>query len=118
MPLILVNGRLSESSFQRWRYLPDTIATCCGGSTCASRARRPTPSAFRELGAPRVVTTGNLKLDVPAPPADARASSRRSSDAIGGRPVVAAASTHAGEETAVIDAHRRLRENFPGPADA
>ncbi|MGC1915221.1 MAG: 3-deoxy-D-manno-octulosonic acid transferase, partial [Pseudolabrys sp.] len=29
-------------------------------------------------------------------------------------PVVAAGSTHAGEEEAVIDAHTRLRRNFPG----
>ena len=34
--------------------------------------------------------------------------------AIAGRPIIAAASTHAGEETAIIDAHRRLRANFPG----
>ena len=25
VPMILVNGRLSENSFQRWRYLPNTI---------------------------------------------------------------------------------------------
>ena len=71
MPLILVNGRLSERSFQRWRYLPDTIASLlrrfdlCLARTPADAER------LRELGAPRIVTTGNLKLDVPAPPADA-----------------------------------------------
>src|SRR4029078_7385278 len=27
IPLILVNGRLSERSFTRWRYLPHTIST-------------------------------------------------------------------------------------------
>jgi 3-deoxy-D-manno-octulosonic-acid transferase len=34
--------------------------------------------------------------------------------AIAGRPVIAAASTHAGEEAAVMDAHQRLRRRFPG----
>jgi 3-deoxy-D-manno-octulosonic-acid transferase len=33
--------------------------------------------------------------------------------AVGGRIVLAAASTHAGEETALIDAHRRLCHSFP-----
>ena len=33
--------------------------------------------------------------------------------AIGGRPTIAAASTHAGEEAAFIDTHRRLRVSFP-----
>ncbi len=55
------------------------------------------PNASSELGAPRVVTTGNLKLDVPAPPADG-AKLAALADAIAGRPVIAAASTHAGEE--------------------
>ena len=113
VPMILVNGRLSENSFRRWRYLPAPSSICCGGSTFVSRARRPTPTRLTELGAPRIVTTGNLKLDVPAPPADA-AKLAALQDAIAGRPVIAAASTHAGEETAMIDAHRALRANFPG----
>ncbi len=76
--------------------------------------RTPADGArFSELGAPRVVTSGNLKLDVPAPPADPRALETLKR-AIGGRPVVAATSTHAGEEAAVIEAHRRLHKNFPG----
>ena len=59
------------------------------------------------------MTTGNLKLDVPAPPADSAALAALQ-DAIRERPVIAAASTHVGEEGAVIEAHCRLRTNFPG----
>ena len=113
VPLILVNGRLSEASFQRWQRLPNTIANLLGRLDLCL-ARTPADGArFSELGAPRVVTSGNLKLDVPAPPADARALEALRK-AIGGRPVIAAASTHAGEEAAMIEAHRRLRKNFPG----
>ena len=62
-------------------------------------ARTPTtPARFRDLGAPRIVTTGNLKLDVPAPPADAADALGRLKATIGERPVIAAASTHPGEE--------------------
>ena len=68
---------------------------------------------FGELGAPRVGTTGNLKLDAPAPPADSTQDADRSRAAIGKRPVIVAASTHPGEESAIIDAHRRLHQNFP-----
>src|SRR2546430_14024818 len=57
--------------------------------------------------------TGNLKLDVPAPPVDGQKLTAMRS-AIAGRPVIAAASTHPGEEVLVIDAHRRLRHSFPG----
>ena len=67
---------------------------------------------YAKLGAPRVSATGNLKLDIPALPAD-EAALRRLRDIIGKRPVVVAASTHPGEEAAVIGAHRRLRAKFP-----
>ncbi|MFA6264796.1 MAG: 3-deoxy-D-manno-octulosonic acid transferase [Pseudolabrys sp.] len=113
VPMILVNGRMSEASFQRWQKLPRTISNLlrrfdlCLAGTAADALR------FSELGAPRVVTTGNLKLDVPPPPADA-AKLRRLSDAIGRRPMIAAASTHPGEDQLMIEAHWRLRGNFPG----
>ena len=70
---------------------------------------RATPSSARRA----IVTTGNLKLDVPAPPADADKLWQLQA-AIGARPVIAAASTHPGEEAALIDAHRRLQHSFPG----
>jgi 3-deoxy-D-manno-octulosonic-acid transferase len=53
-----------------------------------------------------------LKLDVPPPPVD-RAILRHLKDSIGARLVIAAASTHAGEEAAVISAHKRLRLKHP-----
>ena len=57
--------------------------------------------------------TGNLKLDVPAPPVDAgKLAAMRA--VVRQRPVIAAASTHPGEEAVIIDAHRRLRQSFPG----
>ena len=65
------------------------------------------------LGAPRLITTGNLKFDVPAPPCHV-GNLESLKQAIGGRPVIAAASTHEGEEAAMIEAHRRLSPNFPG----
>src|SRR5262249_56639575 len=34
--------------------------------------------------------------------------------AIGSRPIIVAASTHAGEEALIIEAHRRLRASFRG----
>jgi len=112
VPLILVNGRLSESSYRRWRHFPRTIANLLERfDLCLAR----TPSdgnRYDELGAPRVVTTGNLKLDVPAPPADAAALAVLQK-AVQNRPVIAAASTHQGEEAMVIEAHKRLRERFP-----
>jgi 3-deoxy-D-manno-octulosonic-acid transferase len=113
IPMILVNARLSQRSFKRWRRAPNSIASLlrrldlCLAGTSSDAAR------LGELGASNVVTTGNLKLDVPAPPVDPTALAILH-DATTGRPVIAAASTHAGEEGAIIEAHTRLSANFPG----
>jgi 3-deoxy-D-manno-octulosonic-acid transferase len=113
IPLILVNGRLSERSFSRWQTFPRTIGallSCfdlCLAQTAGDAAR------YAGLGAPRYVTTGNLKLDVPAPPADASRLLALQA-ALGARPVIAAASTHPGEEIELVDVHRRLKPSFSG----
>ena len=113
VPMILVNGRLSENSFRRWRLLPVTIGALLGRLDLCLARTPADAERLGELGAPHVVTTGDLKLDGPAPPAD-QAKLAALKNAIGGRPLIAAASTHSGEETAVIEAHQRLRANFPG----
>ena len=71
IPLILVNGRLSERSFNRWRMLPRTIGALLGRFDLCLAQSAEDAARYAGLGAPRYVTTGNLKLDVPAPPADA-----------------------------------------------
>ena len=113
VPLILINGRLSERSFERWRYLPGTIETLlkqldlCLVRTTADAER------FDALGAPRITTTGNLKLDVPPLPVDTDKLAKLKA-AIAGRPVFVAASTHSGEEAAIVDTQRRLKGTFRG----
>jgi 3-deoxy-D-manno-octulosonic-acid transferase len=113
VPMILINGRLSENSYRRWRRLPAAIADLlerfdlCLAGTLADAER------LSMLGAPHLFVTGNLKLDVPAPPCN-QSHLAILRQAIGNRPMVAAASTHEGEEDATIEAHRRLAPNFPG----
>jgi 3-deoxy-D-manno-octulosonic-acid transferase len=67
---------------------------------------------FAALGSRNVITTGNLKLDVPAPPADP-ARLERLMAVTRGRPIVVAASTHPGEEEILLEAHRTLAGFFP-----
>ena len=113
IPLVLVNGRLSHRSFARWGFVPGAIGALLRRLDLCLAQSPADAKRYTKLGGPRVVMTGNLKLDVPAPPADA-AEWQAIKSAVGNRTVVAAASTHPGEETAVLDAHRRLRQRFPG----
>jgi 3-deoxy-D-manno-octulosonic-acid transferase len=113
IPLVLINGRVSERSFNRWRRVPATIGALLRRFDLCLAQSSAHAERYRELGAPRIVTTGNLKFDVPEPPADPDKLAQLRS-AIGDRTVVAGASTHAGEEAMLIETHRRLRDTFPG----
>ncbi|MEA2984652.1 MAG: 3-deoxy-D-manno-octulosonic-acid transferase [Alphaproteobacteria bacterium] len=111
IPLVLLNGRVSQRSFARWSRIPQTISAVLRRFDLCLAQSPADAERYGRLGAQRVVMTGNLKLDVPAPTADpAEVEAMRV--AISGRPVLAAASTHAGEEAAVMDAHQRLRPRF------
>ena len=112
VPMILVNGRVSERSFSRWRLLPGAIAALLERFDLCLAQSSADAERYAQLGAPRISSIGNLKLDVPAPPVD-QSTLRELKSVIGARVVIAAASTHAGEETAIIAAHRRLRAKCP-----
>jgi len=112
IPLVLVNGRLSERSFARWRRVPGAIAALLGRFDLCLAQSAADADRYGQLGAPRVMMTGNLKLDVPAPPVD-QAALQRLRQIIGTRPIFVAASTHPGEEAAIVAAHGRLRARFP-----
>src|SRR5882762_4670590 len=71
MPLVLINGRMSHRSFPRWRRVSGTISALLGRFDVCLAQSRVDAERFTALGSRNVVTTGNLKLDVPAPPADA-----------------------------------------------
>src|SRR6478609_5155836 len=112
LPMVLINGRMSHRSFPRWRRVHGTISVLLEKfDVCL--AQSPTDAErFAALGCPSVITTGNLKLDVPAPPADTDRLERLLS-LTRGRPVVVAASTHPGEEEILIETHKALGGFFP-----
>jgi 3-deoxy-D-manno-octulosonic-acid transferase len=112
VPMILLNGRVSERSFSRWRLQPGVIAALLQRFDLCLAQSSADAQRFSQLGAPRISTIGNLKLDVPAPPADL-AALRKLKSIIDTRVVIAAASTHPGEEAAMLAAHQRLRAKCP-----
>ncbi len=113
LPMVLINGRMSPRSFPRWRRARNTISALLGTFDLCLAQSQTDAERFAALGARNVITTGNLKLDVPAPPAD-NAKLEKLMAMTRGRPVVAAASTHPGEEEILIETHRRLAGFFPG----
>jgi 3-deoxy-D-manno-octulosonic-acid transferase len=113
LPMVLINGRMSQRSFPRWRRVHGTISAILEKFDICLAQSDTDAERFSALGCPNVITTGNLKLDVPAPPADPDKLDRLLS-LTRGRPVIVAASTHPGEEEILIAAHRTLAGFFPG----
>jgi 3-deoxy-D-manno-octulosonic-acid transferase len=112
LPMVLINGRMSQRSFQRWRRMTGTISALLGRFDVCLVRSDVDAARFTELGGRNVVTTGNLKLDVAAPPADSGRLERLMA-VTRGRPIVVAASTHPGEEDIMLETHKALAGFFP-----
>jgi 3-deoxy-D-manno-octulosonic-acid transferase len=110
--LVLVNGRLSPRSARRWARIPMAARTMMSLVDLVLAQTDADAERFRALGASHVEVCGNLKFDAPPPPADP-ASLEALREALAGRPVFLAASTHPGEEAVVLEAHGLLRRDLP-----
>jgi len=112
VPMVLVNGRISDRSFARWQRYPATIRRLLGGFKLCMGQSPLDAERLRALGAPVAVCPGNLKLAAPPLPADSAALAELEGW-IAGRPIWVAASTHAGEEGLIGRVHAGLRVKYP-----
>ena len=113
VPLVLINGRMSQRSFPRWSKLSKTIGAVLQRFDLCLTQSATDAERYTALGGRNVSVTGNLKLDVPAPPADP-AKLERLVSLTRGRSVILASSTHPGEEEMLQSAHSKLAKFFPG----
>ncbi len=112
IPTVIVNGRMSESSFHGWRRLGSAAACVFGALDLCLAQSGGDAERFQRLGVADVRVAGNLKFDVPMLSVDAGQLSGLGA-VIGERPVWFAASTHEGEEEIIARLHAMLRETFP-----
>jgi 3-deoxy-D-manno-octulosonic-acid transferase len=112
IPLVLVNGRMSQRSFENWTRSPRTVRALLSRIAVCLCQTKPDAERFARLGAPRLGVVGNLKYDSAIPPADEQQLAYLR-DLVGDRPVWVAASTHPGEDATVARVHARLKSRFP-----
>ena len=91
IPMVLVNGRLSERSYRRWRWGPGLIGPVLGAFNLCLAQDEEQAARFRLLGARQVATVGDLKAAAVALPID-RSDLLQLRGWIGSRPVWLAAS--------------------------
>ncbi|MBI4586058.1 MAG: hypothetical protein HY717_18775 [Planctomycetes bacterium] len=106
VPVALINGRLSERSLKGYRWLarcfewpPSSVASICVEDEASA-------AGFQELGVDpyRIHVTGNFKFDNLPP----RAAGIRERLDLNGNWVLAAASTHKGEDVVLLDCFAAL----------
>jgi 3-deoxy-D-manno-octulosonic-acid transferase len=115
VPVMIANGRLSDRSFPRYRLARRFLAPVLESITVYAMQSDEDARRAIALGAPaeRVFVTGNLKAD--AMPDAGRATElwHRLLGLSPGQRVWIAGSTHAGEDAAVLAAHRALIATRP-----
>lgn len=109
--MALVNGRISPRSFEDWKRQPNSIKFILSSFDLILAQDRLNAERLRTLSGRDVETFGNLKHAAPPLPAD-EAEIEGLRRQIGARPSWLAASTHPGEEEAVLEAHNILRAEF------
>lgn len=114
IPVYILNARLSARSLRGYRLLRALIGRALRTVTCVAAQSRDDAARFVQLGArpEQVQALGNLKFDIGTVRPQAFI------DAFHGnvpatRPVWIAASTHDGEEAAVVEIHRTLLRSHP-----
>ena len=108
--LVLASARITEKTVDGWRRFPGAVKRILQAFDRVLPQDDLSAMRLQSLGA-RIDGQVNLKLAGEAPPHDAAAFTRLSA-AIGDRPVIVAASTHDGEEIAIVRALDRLAERL------
>lgn len=112
IPLILVNGRISDKSFKLWqkfKFISKQMLNCftlCLGQSAQDKDR------LRILGAQNVDCVGNIKYaGIPLPLDENKLNTLKS--AINNRPIFLISSTHHNEEEQLAEHFQKLQQAIP-----
>jgi 3-deoxy-D-manno-octulosonic-acid transferase len=110
VPVIMLNGRLSEKSCRGYTMISSFMKKVLGYVSVFGMQSSADAGRMELIGADRtrVIVTGNFKFDMP----DQKNIPLWARDP--GGPVIVAGSTHAGEEDLIISAFRENLARFPG----
>ncbi|OLP54536.1 3-deoxy-D-manno-octulosonic acid transferase [Rhizobium rhizosphaerae] len=108
IPQVLVNGRLSDRSFARWKKRLWLAEALFENLALVIAQSEVDAERFRALGALPVLVSGNLKVDTDLPPYD-KGSLGTYRQQLGSRRTWAAISTFDGEEAAAAVVHAALK---------
>jgi 3-deoxy-D-manno-octulosonic-acid transferase len=111
VPLIILNGRVSDRSYARWMRHRGMSRRLMGAFVYALAKSDDDAGKLSGMGVMKTDCVGNLKYAAPALSCDPGGLAEFSSRA-GGRARWVAAVTHPGEDEIILRAHRAIREKF------
>jgi len=116
IPVVLVNGRISPTSFRRYRMIRGFMRMVLGDLRFAFMQSDDDAQRLIELGLDpaRITSVGNMKFDsapLPATENDVTSELRRRFAFNSDQQVIVAASTHSPEETVAIESFKAVRES-------
>ena len=118
VPVMMVNGRISDRSVKQYKYLFGMLREMIGTVKCCAMQSSIDADYIMRLGAPRelVTVTGNTKFDqaYTSVSAEERAALIEELGLSGASRIMIAGSTHRGEEELVLAAFKAVREKDPG----
>ena len=118
IPVAIVNGRISETSFRRYILIRSFMRRVLDDLSIALMQSERDAERIREMGlvSDRILTTGNVKFDSAEAITDEAlvlSLGERFDLGADAAPLIVAGSTHAPEETVVIEAFQQLRRLHP-----
>ena len=117
VPVMMVNGRISDRSVKQYKYLLGMLREMIGTVKCFAMQSSIDADYIMRLGAPRelVTVTGNTKFDqaYTSVSPEERAALIQELGLTGASHIMIAGSTHRGEEELVLAAFAAVRERDP-----
>lgn len=111
-PIVLINGRMSDSSFRKWLRYKFISSYILSRFSLVLPQSKVDVERFEKLGARNIKYIGNIKFDAPPLPSDPKKMGELV-NMVGERLVWLAASTHEGEEAIIGNVHKKLKETHP-----
>jgi len=108
----LLNARMSDRSFARWKFCKGLISFCLSKFSLILAQSKEDRLRFEQLGAKNAIYAGNIKYSITPPKVNSK-NLDTIKDEIGNRCVLLAASTHEGDEEFILNCYENLKKDNP-----
>lgn len=112
VPMLLINARISEKTFESWQRWPNIIRSLLHSFCSMYAGSNDDAARLQALGGSNIHAVGNIKYDAEPLPVNEPALEQLRS-MVSGRTLFLAASTHANEEQLVAHTHTHVAQQFP-----